>query len=138
MTKSVLNLEQAVSEIGEQGDEGGGVDHGRGHSLSAAGRGERPAVFRITRRALVLSLSLGVLLAVGGCGGRGGIDGDVSAHVGAAVECEQAGLMLIAGEREEVFVCSNSATLAPVGCFAKVDGDVYDVTAQAEGALDCY
>ena len=64
----------------------------------------------------------------------GGIEGDVAELVDKDVDCEKAGVMLIAGERETVYSCAeaDSFGFASVGCFAEVDGEVYDVSVQAE------
>jgi hypothetical protein len=83
----------------------------------------------------VFAAALASFLVVG-CGG--GIEEKVSDQVGESVECEKIGVMDIAGEREDVYRCATPTDYGeggvqpaidgePVGCYALVDGDLYEV-----------
>ena len=62
--------------------------------------------------------------------GCGGIEDDVAERTGRNVTCAKSGVMLIAGERETIYSCIDDRH-EPAGCYARVDGDLYDVSEQA-------
>jgi hypothetical protein len=57
---------------------------------------------------------------------------DVSDSVGREASCEKIGVMVITAEREDIYACEGAGGGAKLGCFARVEGDLVDVTRQAQ------
>jgi hypothetical protein len=90
--------------------------------------------YKIRRPWLLLStglLALVVALIVNAT--RTSFSEQVGDFVGRGAECEQIGVLDVAGEPQDVHVC-NAVSGVDLGCFAKVDGEIVDVTRQAQAA----
>ena len=88
----------------------------------------------IKRPGRVLSLGLVVLVVAFIVNSvRYSFSEDVSDYVGSPVSCEKVGVLEIQGEGRKVYACVETQSgHGKIGCYAKVEGTIVEVTEQAE------
>ena len=100
---------------------------------------------RIKRPGWVLILGfvvVGVGLLVNAA--RYNIEDDVKEAVGQEVKCNKVGSLVIDGQSQDVYACEATGGGSHLGCFARVDKQLVDVSREAErpgalgpGTVDC-
>ena len=85
---------------------------------------------------------VGVALLVNAA--RYNIEDDVKEFVGQEVKCNKVGSLVIDGQSQDVYACEATGSGSHLGCFARVDKQLVDVSREAErpgalgsGTVDC-
>jgi hypothetical protein len=91
-------------------------------------------MLRVKHPGRVLSLGLVVLVAAFILNAvRSDFSEGVTDYVGSPVSCEKVGVLDIEGENREIYACVETQSgHGHIGCYAKVGGEIVEVTRQAE------